>query len=276
MLCLTQPQIIESIHEAYLDAGADIIETNTFNGQSISQSDYGLEHVVYEVNKVAAQLARRAADKRSVNGVWKLVAGAVGPTNRTASVSPKVEDPAYRNVSYLELKDSYKEQIKGLVEGGAHIIFIETIFDTLNARAGVYAYMEFFDESGLKPLPLFISGTIIDAAGRTLSGQNTEAFYISMMNAKPFCIGLNCALGAPLMHPFLQRLSKIATTYVHAYPNAGLPNAMGGYDETPEEFADHIRGFANEGLLNMVGGCCGTSPDSIRAVKKAVEGITRR
>ena len=276
MLCLTQPQIIESIHEAYLDAGADIIETNTFNGQSISQSDYGLEHVVYEVNKVAAQLARRAADKRSVNGVWKLVAGAVGPTNRTASVSPKVEDPAYRNVSYLELKDSYKEQIKGLVEGGAHIIFIETIFDTLNARAGVYAYMEFFDESGLKPLPLFISGTIIDAAGRTLSGQNTEAFYISMMNAKPFCIGLNCALGAPLMHPFLQRLSKIATTYVHAYPNAGLPNAMGGYDETPEEFADHIRGFANEGLLNMVGGCCGTSPDSIRAVKKAVEGISRR
>jgi 5-methyltetrahydrofolate--homocysteine methyltransferase len=273
---LTQPDIIYSIHEAYLDGGADIIETNTFNGQSISQSDYGLEHIVYEINKTAAQLARKAADKKSVNGVWKLVAGAVGPTNRTASVSPKVEDPSYRNVSYLELKDSYKEQIKGLVEGGSHIIFIETIFDTLNARAGAYAYMEFFEETGLKPLPLFVSGTIIDAAGRTLSGQNTEAFYISMMNAKPFCIGLNCALGAPLMHPFLQRLSKIASTYVHAYPNAGLPNAMGGYDETPEEFGSHIRTFAVEGLLNMVGGCCGTSPDTIRAVVKAVSDVPRR
>ena len=170
LLSLTQPHIITSIHEAYLDAGADIIETNTFNGQSISQSDYGLEHVVYDVNKASAQLARKAADSRSVHGTWKLVAGAVGPTNRTASVSPKVEDPAYRNVSYIELKDSYKEQIRGLVEGGSHIIFIETIFDTLNARAGVYAYMEYFEETGLKPLPLFISGTIIDAAGRTLSG----------------------------------------------------------------------------------------------------------
>lgn len=170
ILVLTQPHIIKGIHEAYLDAGADIIETNTFNGQSISQSDYGLEAYVYEINKTAARLARNAADSRSVNGEWKLVAGAVGPTNRTASVSPKVEDPAYRNVSYLELKDSYKECIKGLVEGGSHIIMIETIFDTLNARAGIYAYIEYFEETGLKPLPLFISGTIIDAAGRTLSG----------------------------------------------------------------------------------------------------------
>lgn len=243
---LTQPQIVQAVHEAYLEAGADIIETNTFNGQSISQSDYGLEHIVFEINKTAARLARNAADKHSNKeaGVWKLVAGAVGPTNRTASVSPKVEDPSYRNVSYLELKDSYKEQIRALVEGGSHIVFIETIFDTLNARAGVYAYLEYFEETGLRPLPLFISGTIIDAAGRTLSGQNTEAFYISMMNAKPFCIGLNCALGAPLMHPFLQRLSKIARTYVHAYPNAGLPNAMGGYDETPEMFGDNMRWFA--------------------------------
>jgi 5-methyltetrahydrofolate--homocysteine methyltransferase len=204
------------------------------------------------------------------------VAGAVGPTNRTASVSPKVEDPSFRNVTYMELKDSYKEQIRALVEGGVHIIMIETIFDTLNARAGAYAYMEYFEETGLKPLPLFISGTIIDAAGRTLSGQNNEAFYISMMNAKPFCIGLNCALGAPLMHPFLQRLSKIASTYVHAYPNAGLPNAMGGYDETPEMFGDNMRKFAMEGLLNMVGGCCGTSPDFIRAVRQAVSDLPRR
>lgn len=204
LLVLTQPHIIQSIHEAYLNAGADIIETNTFNGTSISQSDYGLEHVVLEINQTAARLARNAADKvTKETGQWRLVAGAVGPTNRTASVSPKVEDPSYRNVSYGELKDAYKEQIKGLVEGGSHIVFIETIFDTLNARAGIYAYLEYFEEIGLKPLPLFISGTIIDAAGRTLSGQNTEAFYISMANAKPFCIGLNCALGASLMHPFL-------------------------------------------------------------------------
>lgn len=176
------------------------------------------------------------------DGVWRLVAGAVGPTNRTASVSPKVEDPSFRNVTYMELKDSYKEQIKALVEGGSHIIFIETIFDCLNARAGIYAYLEFFEESQYsRPLPLFISGTIIDAAGRTLSGQNTEAFYISMSNAKPMCIGLNCALGASLMKPFLQRLTKLANCYVHAYPNAGLPNAMGGYDETPEMFGEVIR-----------------------------------
>lgn len=203
LLSLTQPHIIQGIHEAYLEAGADIIETNTFNGTSISQSDYGLEHVVYDVNKASAKLARAAADKYSKDGWWRLVAGAVGPTNRTASVSPKVEDPAFRNVTYTELVDAYKEQIRGLVEGGAHIIFIETIFDTLNARAGAYAYTEYFEETGLTPLPLFVSGTIIDAAGRTLSGQNTEAFCISLSNAKPFCIGLNCALGAPLMHPFL-------------------------------------------------------------------------
>ncbi len=273
VLNLTQPDKVKLVYQAYLDAGADIIETNTFNGQSISQSDYGLEQLVYEMNHSAARLAREAADRKTKednNGTWRLVAGAVGPTNRTASVSPKVEDPSYRNVTYLELKDSYKEQIKGLVEGGVHIIFIETIFDTLNARAGVYAYKEFFEQSGLKPLPLFISGTIIDAAGRTLSGQNTEAFYISMMNAKPFCIGLNCALGADLLYPFMQRLSKIANTYVHAYPNAGLPNAMGGYDETPEMFAEAIKRYADEGLVNMIGGCCGTTPEYIKALKEVV------
>jgi 5-methyltetrahydrofolate--homocysteine methyltransferase len=204
------------------------------------------------------------------------VAGAVGPTNRTSSVSPKVEDPAFRNVTYMELVTSYKEQIAGLVQGGCHIIMIETIFDTLNARAAIYAYKEFFEEVALPELPLFISGTIIDAAGRTLSGQNTEAFYISMMNCKPYCIGFNCALGATQMQPFLQRLSKIASTYVHAYPNAGLPNAMGGYDETPANFGQNVRNFAIDGLVNMVGGCCGTTPLYIKELAKSVRGLKPR
>ena len=230
-----------------------------------------------EINQEAGRIAREAADEMTAkDGRWRLVAGAVGPTNRTASVSPKIEDPSFRNVTYMEIKDAYKEQIRGLVEGGVHIIFIETIFDTLNARAGIYAYMEYFEETGLEKLPLFLSGTIIDQAGRTLSGQNVEAFYISMMNAKPYCIGLNCALGASQMYPFLQRLGKLATTNVHAYPNAGLPNAMGGYDETPEMFAEVIRSFAMDGLVNMVGGCCGTDPAFIKAVRSAVEGISPR
>ena len=282
LLNISKQDVVVEIHEKYLRAGADIIETNTFNGQSISQSDYDLESWVFEINKQASVLARQAADKVSEeedeDGFkrWRLVAGAIGPTNRTASVSPKVEDPAFRNVTYMELVDTYKEQMAGLVAGGCHIIFIETIFDSLNARAAIYAYIEFFEELGLPKLPLFISGTIIDAAGRTLSGQNTEAFYIAMTNAKPFCIGFNCALGATQMQPFLQRLSKIATTYVHAYPNAGLPNAMGGYDETPENFGANMRTFAVEGLVNMVGGCCGTTPAYINALYKAVKGIERR
>jgi len=239
LLNITRKELVTEIHEQYLVAGADIVETNTFNGTWVSQSDYGLEKYAYRMNKEAARLARIAADKVTENekgtegARWRLVAGAVGPTNRTASVSPKVEDASFRNVTYLELVDAYYEQIQGLVDGGSHIIFIETIFDTLNARAAIFAYMDFFRDTGLKKLPLFISGTIIDAAGRTLSGQDTEAFFVSMMNAEPFCIGFNCALGATQMYPFLQRLSKIAHTNVHAYPNAGLPNAMGGYDETP-------------------------------------------
>lgn len=282
LLNITKPDLVTEIHEQYLRAGADIIETNTFNGQSISQSDYGLESWAFEINKQASILARRAADKVSTEADkfgetrWRLVAGAVGPTNRTASVSPKVEDPSFRNVTYMELVEAYKEQIAGLIAGGCHIIFIETIFDSLNARAAVFAYMTFFEESGLEKLPLILSGTIIDAAGRTLSGQNTEAFYISMMNAKPFCIGLNCALGATQMYPFLQRLSNIAQCYVHAYPNAGLPNAMGGYDETPENFAVNLRKYATDGLVNMVGGCCGTTPDYIEALYDAVRGVPRR
>jgi len=282
LLNISRPELVTEIHEQYLRAGADMIETNTFNGQWISQADYGLESWAFEINKQGSILARKAADKVSQEPDkygelrMRLVAGAVGPTNRTASVSPKVEDPSFRNVTYTELVDCYKEAIAGLVCGGCHIILIETIFDTLNARAAIFAYNEFFKESGLEKLPLFISGTIIDAAGRTLSGQNTEAFYISMMNAKPFCIGFNCALGADQMFPFLQRLAKIAQCYVHAYPNAGLPNAMGGYDETPENFGVNIRKYATNGLVNMVGGCCGTTPNYIEALYDAVRGVQRR
>ena len=281
LLNITQKEIVTEIHEAYLRAGADIVETNTFNGTWVSQADYGLESYAYRMNYEAARLARVAADKvtkdPAADGRWRLVAGAVGPTNRTASVSPKVEDPAFRNITYMELVDAYYEQIQGLVDGGAHIIFIETIFDTLNARAAVFAYDNFFtDNKHLRKLPLFISGTIIDAAGRTLSGQDTEAFFISMMNANPFCIGFNCALGADQMYPFLQRLSNIAHMNVHAYPNAGLPNAMGGYDETPENYAANAKKFCQDGLVNMIGGCCGTTPNYIEAVWNAVKGIPKR
>lgn len=277
ILCFTQPNTIKKIHEDYLEAGADIIETNTFNGQSISQADFGLEHIVYDVNKLAAELAREAADKYTEKNPerWRLVAGAIGPMPRTSSLSPDVNDPTYRNLLFDDAKQAYKEQIRGLVAGGCHIIFIETIFDTLNSKAGIYAYLEFFEETGLKKLPLFLSGTLIDIAGRTLSGQTVEAFYISVMHAKPFCVGLNCALGADLMFPFIKRLSKIATCYVHAYPNAGLPNEMGGYDETPESFAESMKEFADSGV-NMLGGCCGTNDKYIKALSNAVKDYPRR
>ena len=248
LLNITRKELVTEIHEQYLNAGADIIETNTFNGTWISQADYGLEKYAHRINSEAARLARIATDKvtaenREKDGKWRLVAGAVGPTNRTASVSPKVEDPSYRNVTYQELIDAYTEQIDGLVKGGAHIIMIETIFDSLNARAGIYAYTEYFEKLGLRKLPLIVSGTIIDNAGRTLSGQDTEAFFISMSNADPFCIGLNCALGPNLMYPFIQRLSKISHFRVHAYANAGLPNEMGGYDMNEEEYAKEVKKF---------------------------------
>ena len=254
ILCITKPDVIKEIHRGFIEAGSDIIETNTFNGQSISQSDFGLEYIVYDVNVKAAQLAREIADEYSdkEKNIWKLVAGAVGPMPRTSSLSPDVNDPTFRNLEFDQAKDSYKEQMRGLIDGGVHIIMIETIFDTLNAKAAIYAYMEYFEETGLPKLPLFISGTLIDIAGRTLSGQTIEAFYISMMHAKPFCIGINCALGADLMSPFVQRLSKIAKMYISAYPNAGLPNEMGGYDQTAESFANEIKEYAEFGI-NMVG-----------------------
>ena len=234
LLVLTQPQIIGKIHEQYLEAGADIIETNTFNAQRISLADYGMEDLAYEINLAAAKIARAAADKwnKKTPDKPRFVAGAVGPTNRTASISPKVSDPGYRNVDFDELREAYKEQVRGLIEGGSDIILIETIFDTLNAKAAGVATLEVFEEKGIE-LPIMISGTITDRSGRTLSGQTPEAFWYSMRHLKPFSIGLNCALGADLMRPYLAELASVADARISAYPNAGLPNAMGEYDETP-------------------------------------------
>jgi 5-methyltetrahydrofolate--homocysteine methyltransferase len=264
--------------QQYFEAGADICETNTFNGTSISQADYGLEPIVYELNKVAAQLARNAADEWTKKQPHKprFVAGAIGPTSRTGSISPKVNDPGFRNVTFEELVVSYKEQIHGLVDGGVDILMVETIFDTLNARAALFSIEDYYLETKIPRKPLIISGTITDQSGRTLSGQTTEAFYISMAHSKPFCIGLNCALGAADMRPYLQRLGQIAECFVHAYPNAGLPNAMGGYDESPASMHDSLRDFAVSGLINMAGGCCGTSPAHIAAMARACEGVRPR
>lgn len=278
LLVLTRPDVIQAIHEAYYEAGADICETNSFNGTSISQADYDLEHIVYELNVEAARLCKKAAT------IWtekqphkpRFVAGAIGPTSKTASISPKVNDPGFRNVSFRELVDSYKEQIRGLVDGGADLLMVETIFDTLNAKAALFAIEEYYEDTKTPRLPLIISGTITDASGRTLSGQTTEAFFTSMAHSKPFCIGLNCALGATDMRPYLQRLGQVSDCFVHAYPNAGLPNAMGGYDETPEQFYGHIRDFAVSGLINMAGGCCGTGPKHVAQIAKACEGVVPR
>jgi 5-methyltetrahydrofolate--homocysteine methyltransferase len=271
LLVLTQPAIIQGIHEQYLAAGADIIETNTFNAQRISMADYGMEDLSYEINVQAAKLARAAADKytKLTPDKPRFVAGAVGPTNRTASISPDVNNPGYRNVSFDELRDAYKEQVRGLIEGGADIILIETIFDTLNAKAAGAATLEVFEEKGIE-LPIMISGTITDLSGRTLSGQTAEAFWYSMKHLKPFSIGLNCALGADLMRPYLADLSHIANVRISAYPNAGLPNAMGEYDETPDDMACAIEPWAKDGIVNIVGGCCGSTPDHIEHVAEHV------
>ena len=264
LLVLTQPEIIEEIHGEYLAANADIIETNTFNAQRISMADYHMQDLAYEMNVDAAKLARRAADAWSAKTPEKprFVAGAVGPTNRTASISPNVNDPGYRNVNFDELRDAYKEQVRGLIDGGADIILIETIFDTLNAKAAGFATLEVFEEKDIE-LPIMISGTITDRSGRTLSGQTAEAFWYSMRHLRPFSIGLNCALGAELMRPYIAELAHIADTRISAYPNAGLPNAMGEYDETPHDMACKIEPWLADGLINIVGGCCGSTPDHI-------------
>jgi 5-methyltetrahydrofolate--homocysteine methyltransferase len=271
LLVLTQPQIIQGIHELYLDAGADIIETNSFNAQRISMADYGMEELSFEMNVAAARLARAAADKFTAKTPEKprFVAGAVGPTNRTASISPDVNNPGFRNVSFDDLREAYKEQVRGLMDGGVDIILIETIFDTLNAKAAGFATLEVFEEKGLE-LPVMISGTITDRSGRTLSGQTAEAFWYSMRHLRPFSIGLNCALGAELMRPYLADLSHIADARISAYPNAGLPNAMGEYDETPDDMACAIEPWAKDGIVNIVGGCCGSTPDHIRHVAEHV------
>jgi len=271
LLNLTQPALMKNIHADYLDAGADIIETNTFNSTQLSQADYGLEEIARELNVASAKLARDIADEFTAKNPNKprFVAGAVGPTSRTASISPDVNNPGYRNVDFQTLVDNYYEAVSGLVEGGADLILLETIFDTLNAKAAIYATQQFFEDSGIE-LPIMISGTITDASGRTLSGQTTEAFYNSVAHAKPISIGLNCALGADALRPYVEELSNKAETYVSAHPNAGLPNEFGEYDQTPEEMAEIIEGFARDGFLNIIGGCCGSRPDHIEAIANAV------
>ena len=277
LLTLTRPDIIRSIHQAYLEAGADIIETNTFNGTRISQSDYHLEELVYELNYESARIAKEAAREMTAKDPSKprFVAGAIGPTNKTASISPDVNNPGYRAVTFDELAENYYEQAKGLMEGGADLLLVETVFDTLNCKAALYAIQQLKEEKK-SDIPVMVSGTITDASGRTLSGQTPEAFYISVKHAGLFSIGLNCALGAKELRPYLEEISQVADCLVSAYPNAGLPNEMGGYDQGPEEMQNYIREFVSSGLVNIIGGCCGTTPDHIRAMAEAVKGIPPR
>ncbi|GGY50454.1 hypothetical protein GCM10007148_19070 [Parvularcula lutaonensis] len=276
LLQLTRPDVIRGMHEAYLDAGADIIETNTFSSTTIAQADYGMEAFAREMNVVGAQLAREAADAaEKKDGRPRWVAGAIGPTNRTASISPDVNDPGARNVTFDELAEAYREAADGLIEGGVDMLLIETIFDTLNAKAALYGIGELFDARG-EELPIMLSATITDQSGRTLSGQTATAFYHSIRHAKPLSVGLNCALGPDLMRQYVDELSGVAETYVSAYPNAGLPNAFGEYDETPESMAAHIKEWAESGMLNIVGGCCGTTPAHIAAFAEAVKGVPPR
>ncbi|MEZ4861625.1 MAG: methionine synthase [Caldilineaceae bacterium] len=277
LLVLTQPEIVKAIHRAYLEAGADIIETNTFAATAVSQADYGMEALAYEINRTAAQLARAVADEmtQQTPAQPRFVAGALGPTNRTASISPDVNDPGARNITFDELADAYYEATQGLVDGGVDLLLIETIFDTLNAKAAIFAVLRYFDDHNVR-LPLMISGTITDASGRTLTGQTTEAFWYSMMHAEPLIAGLNCALGPKALRDYIYDLGQVTGSYVSIYPNAGLPNEFGGYDETPAMMATALREFAEDGLLNIVGGCCGTTPAHIRAIAAAVAGVAPR
>jgi 5-methyltetrahydrofolate--homocysteine methyltransferase len=267
LLSLTQPHIIQEIHKEYLTAGADIIETNTFSATSISMADYKMESLAYELNYQSAKIAKAAVNEFMASNPSRprFVAGALGPTNKTASLSPDVNDPGYRGISFDELVAAYKEQTKGLVEGGADILLVETVFDTLNAKAALYAIDEYLDENQLE-IPTMVSGTITDASGRTLSGQTTEAFWNSVSHGNLISVGLNCALGAKDMRPYIEELSDKAWVYVSCYPNAGLPNEFGQYDQTPEEMAALVEEFCKSGFLNLVGGCCGTTPAHIKAI----------
>lgn len=281
LLSVTQPQIIKGIHKQYLEAGADIIETNTFSSTVIAQADYDMQSLAYELNVAAAKCAREAIEEYFSSPEADVredafVAGAIGPLNKTLSLSPDVNNPGYRAVTFDEVVVAYYEQISGLVDGGVDLLLIETIFDTLNAKAAIYAVKKYFRDTKKKELPVMISGTITDASGRTLSGQTLEAFYISVMHAKPLSIGLNCALGAAEMRSHIEELSSIAECYTSAYPNAGLPNAMGEYDEQPEQTAHFIEEWAEQGFVNIVGGCCGTTPDHIKHIADHVRKIHPR
>lgn len=278
LLSLTRPDVITDIHERYLAAGADLIETNTFGATSVAQADYDMAHLAREMNLASAKLARAACDKFSTPDKPRYVAGALGPTPKTASISPDVNDPGARNVTFEELRAAYYEQVQALVEGGSDVLLVETIFDTLNAKAALFAIDEYFEASGER-LPLIISGTVTDASGRILSGQTVTAFWHSVRHAQPLAIGLNCALGAALMRPYIQELNRVAPdTFISCYPNAGLPNPMSdtGFDETPDVTSRLVREFAQEGLVNIVGGCCGTTPAHIEAISQAVGPVPAR
>lgn len=276
LLLLSKPEVIAEIEKAYLDAGADIIETNTFNATRISQADYGMQELAYELNVAGARVARQVCDAKTAETPDRprFVAGVLGPTSRTCSISPDVNDPGYRNVTFDELVENYTEATRGLIEGGADLILIETIFDTLNAKAAIFAVQQVFEEDGVE-LPIMISGTITDASGRTLSGQTTEAFWNSVRHANPISVGLNCALGAKELRPYLEELSNKAGTHVSAHPNAGLPNEFGEYDETPAQMAVVVEEFAAAGFLNIIGGCCGTTPATSRPSPKRLRSIHR-
>ncbi|TMI85686.1 MAG: 5-methyltetrahydrofolate--homocysteine methyltransferase [Bacteroidetes bacterium] len=281
LLSITKPEVIIGIHKEYLEAGADIIETNTFSSTVIAQADYDMQLLAYELNVASAKCARQAIGEFLSSPAGKdregaFVAGAIGPLNKTLSLSPDVNNPGFRAVTFDEVVDAYYEQVKGLVDGGVDLLLIETIFDTLNAKAAIFAIKKYFRDSNQTELPVMISGTITDASGRTLSGQTLEAFYTSIMHARPLSVGLNCALGAKEMRPHIEELSQIASCYVSAYPNAGLPNAMGEYDEEPVQTAHFLEDWANEGFVNIVGGCCGTTPDHIRHIAENVKKIKPR
>jgi 5-methyltetrahydrofolate--homocysteine methyltransferase len=298
LLSITRPDIIKEIHKQYLEAGADIIETNTFSSTAIAQADYQMQALAYELNVASAKIARQAIDEYNKErgtpnaerlthnarrgtpnenpATQKFVAGAIGPMNKTLSLSPDVNNPGFRAVTFDEVSEAYYEQVRGLADGGADLLLIETIFDTLNAKAAIFAIKKYFRDTKKPPLPIMISGTITDASGRTLSGQTLEAFYTSIAHAHPLSVGLNCALGAAEMRQYIAELSKIASCYVSAYPNAGLPNSMGLYEEEPEETAHFLEDWAREGYVNIVGGCCGTTPDHIKHIAENVKKFTPR
>ena len=277
LLVLTRPDVIREIHEQYLAAGADLIETNTFGATSIAQDDYRLGHLAYEMNVAAARIAKEAAARFDTPDRPRFVAGALGPTPKTASISPDVNDPGARNVTFDELALAYGEQARGLLDGGADLLLVETIFDTLNAKAAIFAIEAEFERRGAR-VPVMISGTVTDASGRILSGQTVEAFWHSVRHARPFSVGLNCALGAALMRPYIEELANVADCFVSVYPNAGLPNPMSetGFDETPDVTSSLLQDFAQSGFVNIAGGCCGTTPDHIRAIAQAIDGLPPR